>query len=367
MDEVAKIGVEVEYWDISSLFFKNNFNQEDSSALVNTRKFQSYNDLKGALSAESDLADTLFISLMTFEGRIGKLYRMLSKFNCKLAVFAKDTLPLPPPNADSMTKRIGRVNLAKLKSFFETKIVKWQKRIGKIKQYDILFMGGNTGWHAVGNIDYSEVAQAEIVKVNSSDYDRFLLARDAEPLLTGDYILFLDEYLPLHPDASLFGIDNITAEEYYPELCNYFKRVELQFGMPVVIAAHPKALQYKEEDFFDGRKIYFGKSAELSKYASFVLAHDSTSISYPIAFGKRLHFITSKNIEKGINSVHRCVVYFASFLGCNCQWFDRDEPIELVKEVPEEDYKTYKYDFQTWVETENKLSSEIFVNFFKDR
>lgn len=365
MKEAAETGIEVEYWDISALFFKNNFGQEDSSHLTKTRKFNSYNELEQALVAEQPLSKTLFISIMTFEGRIGKLYKMLNKFNCTLAVFGRNMFPIPEVNRSSRIKQICNLNFSRLINFIRTRKVKKQKLTGKIKGYDIIFMGGEMGWHGVGSIDYSEVARAEVVKVNSDDYDNFLKLKNSKPLIDGDYILFLDEYLPLHPDTALFGIKNITPEQYYPELCRYFKKVEMQFGMPVVIAAHPKALRYKHENFFDGRKIMFGKSGELSKYVFFVLAHNTTAINYPIAFNKKIHFITSKNIEKGIPNVHQHSICLANYLGCDYQWFDGNDPINLIDKLPGDNYRRYKYEFQTSPETENTLTKDIFIEFLK--
>jgi len=365
MEEAVKAGIEVEYWDITALFFKHIFGQEDSSHLVSTRKFDSYKELERSLVLEQPLSNTLFISIMTFEGRIGKLYRILTKYNCKLAVFGRNMFPMPASNSSSIIDRICRITLTKIYDYIRIRNVKQQKLSVKIKEYDILFMGGELGWKGVGNIEYSEITRAEIVKVNSDDYDVYLGIKDSEPLIKGDYILFLDEYLPLHPDTKLFNIKNILPEQYYPELCRYFDRVELQYGMPVVIAAHPKALRYKEEDFFSGRKIFLGKSAELSKFAFFVIAHNTTAINYPVAFGKKIHFITSKNIEKGIINVHRHSICLANYLGCNYQWFDINEPVNLIETLPEANYRRYKYDFQTFPETEHILTKDIFIEFLK--
>ena len=366
MKEAADAGIEVEYWDITALYFRHDVGQEDSSALTNTRKFKTFEELEQAIASEKQLNQTLFISIMTFEGRVGKLYRMFTKYNCNLGVFGRNMIPLAPRINLSLLDRLRTVTLPKLINYVLTKRIKKQKTQGKIKSYDVLFLGGTIGWKGIGHIDASEVNQATVVKLNSDDYDNFLVLKNAEPIIKGEYILFLDEYLPLHPDAALFGIKNVTPEQYYPELCSYFSRVESQFGIPVIIAAHPKALKYKEENYFDGRTVYFGKSAELSKFATFVLAHDSTSINYPIAFGKKLHFITSKNIEKGINVVHQNVLHYANYLGCNYQWFDEDDEINLVGQLPEDNYRKYKYDYQTWPETEEKFSNEIFIDFFKN-
>jgi hypothetical protein len=366
MDEASKSGVEVEYWDFTAIFFKNQFGMEDSSHLAKTRKFNSYVEIETALKSEESLQDTLFISIMTFEARIRKLYKLLTKFDCQLSVFGCNMFPLASANKSSLFDKILKINFSKLINFIKNRMMHKDMQNGLIKNYDIVFLGGKMGWLGIGNVRFDEISKAETVKINSDDYDNYLRLKDSVNIINHDYILFLDEYLPLHPDTALFNIKNVKPEDYYPELNDYFTEVEKQFNMPVIIAAHPKANRYKKEDFFDNREVYFGKTAELSKYAYFVIAHDTTSINYPIAFKKKLHFITSTNIEKEINSVHQNVLYFSKFLGCNYQYFNKKDKINLIDTVPEKNYENYKFDFQTWAETQNTKTSDIFIHFLKN-
>jgi len=365
MDEVEKAGIDMEYWDVSALFFKNSYDQEDSSFLTNTIKFDTYDELEKAIIKLQPLANKLFVSIMTFEGRVLKLYKMFTKYNCVLAVFGRNMLPLPAQNRKSIYYSVKNISFEKVKRFLNTRSIIRGKENGRIKPYDIMFLGGTEGWKGIGIINENDVAKAEIIKVNSDDYDNYLMLKGAKRIIDYDYILFLDEYLPLHPDTLLFGIKNVSEKQYYPELNKYFDRVEEQFGMPVVIAAHPKAVRYKNEDFFNGRKVFFEQTSQLTEHSNFVLAHDTTSINYAISFNKRLHFITSKNIYNEINMVHRNSANFADFLGCNLQWFDKNDPINLIEELPVENYEKYRNKFQTSCETQNKLSKDVFIEFLK--
>lgn len=367
MLELKELTLQVEYWDLTNLFFKDTSSMEDSSGIIETVKFESIEQFEKAVKNETIAFNVLFISIVTFEGRVKQIYDIFTKYNCKIAVFGRNMFPLPGGHERNFFSRLKRINLNKIIAYVKNKFVLYQKRTGKIKSYDIIFAGGIQGWKGVGNIEYSEVVKSKIVKLNSDDYDNYLNQREELSIINGEYILFLDEYLPLHPDTKLFNIKNIKPEHYYPELCLYFNRVEEQFGMPVVIAAHPKALLYRDKNFFEGRQVIFDKTAVLSKFAHFVLAHDTTSINYPIAFGTKLHFISSDAIEREINSVHINSIKFAQYLGCNFQYFNRiNDKISIVVDLPRIEYQKYKYNFQTWPETENKQSKEIFVDFFKN-
>lgn len=368
MNSIIGAGIKVEYWDFTALFFDHPHDQEDSSHIIDTLKFNTYNELELAIAAQ-DRSRTLFVSIVTYEMRVVKLFKLLTKYSCTLGVFGRNMFPAYHSMTErkSFFERLLRVTPRKVLNVLEAKWAVMLKRTGAIKCYDIIFQGGSQGWRGIGQVEYTEVERAERVMVNSDDYDNYLRLRDAPRLIPERYVLFLDEYLPLHPDAALFGIRNITPDEYYLELNSYFDRVEARFGMPVVIAAHPKAFKYNEHDYFNGRQIYFGKSAELSRDAHFVLAHDSTSINYPIAFGVRLHFITSHNIERTITQVHLGVISFSEYLGCNWQYFDNpNEPINVVEALPEQNYQNYKYEFQCSKETESQQTKEIVIKFLTE-
>ena len=364
MKEAIGLGLNVEYWDLTSLFFKPNQNIEDSSHLCSVKKIKSYIEFETKIEDLNNLNSTLFISIMTFEPRISKLYRILTKHNCTLSVFGRNMFPLPEISKNYLILSIYL--LKKIFSYVKSLNFILMIKSGRIKKYDIVFLGGTFGWQGIGRVSKKYINNSEIVKVNSDDYDNYLEVKNTKTETSKKYILFLDEYLPLHPDTHLFKIKNVTPEKYYPELCKFFSRIEDQFNMPVIIAAHPKAIRYETEDFFDGRKIIFGETAILTKSANFVLAHDSTSINYPICFNKKILFISSKNIHEGISDVHENTIRYARNLGCDFIWFDDlDKKVNPLKDVSLIKYKSYKYNYQTWPETEKSKTSDIFVEFLK--
>lgn len=368
MKEATDIGLDVEYWDLTNIFFKSEHDMEDSSHLCKTKKLNSYKEVDKQINEIKNISSTLFISIMTFEPRISRLYQILTKNNCILSVFGRNMFPVAENvlKKQKLIRKIKKVKFISLINYYKSKRFNIKIKKGKIKKYDIVFMGGTLGWKGIGRISEKDIESSEIVKVNSDDYDTYLKLKKNVPSILEDYILFLDEYLPLHPDVKLFKIKNVKPENYYPELCRYFDRIEKQFSMPVIIAAHPKAIRYKTEDFFEGRKVVFGKTVNLTEHSNFVLAHDSTSINFPVVFGKKIQFISSKNIMEGIISVHENVVSFSNYLGCNYQWFDEEAGrVELIDEINILKYDNYKYNYQTWKETENMMTSKIFINFLK--
>lgn len=367
LEEILNAGIEVEYWDLTNIFFKKVNSLEDSSHLTKTIKFKNYIEFENGLRINQNSKEKiLYISIMSYNGQVLKLYKLLTKYQCQLGVFGRNMFPFIGIKR-TLKEYIKDFSVSKILGYFKTQQAIRLKRQGVVKNYDIIFMGGSEGWRGIGYIEEKEYEQATIVNINSDDYDNYLKIKGLNFSENSKFILFLDEYLPLHPDTDLFKIKNVKPENYYPDLNGYFDRVEKQFGLPVVIAAHPKALRYKTEDFFNGRKVVFNKTAELTKQSEFVMAHDSTSINYPIIFGKKIHFLTSNNIENGIYRVHQNVVTFANFLGCNYQYMNRkDEHVDLVSKLSKDKYNEYKYKFQTSLESESNLTSTILIDFLKN-
>lgn len=110
------------------------------------------------------------------------------------------------------------------------------------------------------------------------------------------YIVFIDAYMPFHPDFELTASGHIDPEQYFKSVNNYLKRVEDKYGLPVVIAAHPSAQKYHEHNYFDGRSVLFGKTAELCKGCAWAINHLSTAITFLIIQHKPIKFITTDEV-----------------------------------------------------------------------
>lgn len=367
MRDIMENDIEVEYWDISSIFYSSKLEQEDSSHLVKTLFFNSYKELAFSLSSLKENEKILFISLMTFEKKLVPLFSLLTKYNCSVAGFGRNMLPIAcNSHPISFLNKLKGFTYSKFMNYVTNRLVEFNIKFGRLKTYDIVFLAGNEGYKALGYIPFSSIQKMHRILINSTDYDIYLAQKKEEILVDvgSEYILFLDEYLPFHPDLYLLGMNTISFEKYYEQLNKYFDKVELTFGKPIVIAAHPKALKYKEKNYFNGRKVYFGKTSQLTKNADFVIAHMSTSISYSILYGKKLHFITSQDIKNKLYASHSCIVNFAHYLDCNCQYFDREtEPINVVKSISESAYTRYIYNFLTSEETKSIESKNTFMNF----
>jgi len=134
----------------------------------------------------------------------------------------------------------------------------------------------------------------EICETHSFDYDVYLeeIAKDAF-IFDSDmrYAVFLDQFLPFHPDRLYFEKFGIDPSMYYSSLSGFFDHLSDKLGIEIVIAAHPRADYDEKPDYFNGRKVIKGQTCRLVKNSEFVITHDSTTISYAVLYKKPIFFV----------------------------------------------------------------------------
>lgn len=166
------------------------------------------------------------------------------------------------------------------------------------------------------------VRKGRVVSLNHHDFDVFQSGAQSEApnLVGGPYAVFLDIMLPYHPDFKRLGSGVLDAESYYMKLNAFFDQVERQYGVKLVVAAHPKSA-YKQE--FKGRDVIKGKTSELVAGSQFVLTHHSVSIFYAILNRKRLVLITMDEFKNAgarnfaLQSIHLQIETYAELLHCS--------------------------------------------------
>ena len=136
-----------------------------------------------------------------------------------------------------------------------------------------------------------------VIFTHSSDYDNYIEANSRDILMLRS-IVYLDNYLPYHPDSLYSGERNpVSADIYHASLNRLFEKLERDTGLQVVIAAHPKSNYTGRLNPFNGREIIFGRTAELVKNSEIVVLNFSTSINYAILYNKPMIFFTTNELN----------------------------------------------------------------------
>lgn len=226
------------------------------------------------------------------------IFRALSASKALFGGFSLGTLPPPTVRASvnaPLPKKIFKKALTVLENPAKIAQKAWQFAFNKappallgLRAYDFFLASGTdsvNGFKLIG-------PETKLLWAHSFDYERFCEEREKNPGLSSSHIVFLDEYVPFHPDYVFQGISPpVSADEYYPALNKFFEWIETRLGKPVVIAAHPRSHYERHPDFFGGRKVIRGETPKLVREAALVLSHSSTSVCHAVLCKKPILFI----------------------------------------------------------------------------
>ncbi len=310
---LLELGYVVEYWDISNLFDFPNMCIEEYKPENNLilRSITSYKELNDLVEEKSK---AVFITMMTCVYNQKKLLKIFTKYNVTTAFWGPDPVY---SQKSSFNRRIKRVTAKKLFRVLSDYYLHLLLRLNLLHYYKYYFSVGEFGYRQIGIYDDKLLSRAIALPINSFDYNKYHYKSDEQGVNVNNYIVFIDQYLPLHPDNIIIGKSNIPADAYYKELNNCFSFIEKQLNMKIVIAAHPKALKYKEKDYFDGRKVVFNQTSQLIKNASLVLAHYSTAIDYAVMSYKPVLLLNAYLFEPSAPQYVDYIMSISSRLGFN--------------------------------------------------
>lgn len=341
IDALKERGVHVEYWNLSRLIFPDVDipMQVDDSCLKHIDKLEEF---EKELS-NVDVSNTVFVTEFYFNWNNRKIVLLLKKYQCycvKLDLYANTNLPIS--FADKVKYRLHAITLKHLIN--KIRLVYFYKA-NSIKKYDKV-------------LSSSSYINPDIY-INHPDYELYRKIEGPQSYLTNPYILFVDTYYPLHPDIMIISGKTADVKPYRKLMNDFFNFLENKFSKEVVIAAHPKA-QYDGNEF-GGRKIFWGKTAELIKGADQVFMHGSNSLSF-ITLADKPFAIVYPDSFKIFPYMYKQVLNLAKY--CHkkaynldlCDWGEI-EFLKWDKELREK----YIYGFLTSRVTENRWNVDVWV------
>jgi hypothetical protein len=159
------------------------------------------------------------------------------------------------------------------------------------------------------------VSAGKILRAHSFDYDIYLRLKTFRYAAVRDFITFIDQDYCFHSDNLYYGAPFLMSPEtYFPTICNGLRVIAAALAADVKIAAHPRArYDDKNNDYFEGLSIEYGRTAELISGSKAVVCHDSTAIQFAVLFGKPLIFVTTDELIPSIGG--RSTLLTASVFG----------------------------------------------------
>ncbi|MCK9630274.1 MAG: hypothetical protein M0R30_01415 [Methanoregula sp.] len=306
IDLLRNKGLEVEIWDITPYLHKKFHEQLVGDRPTFFKDLRIFKDKSEIIDAISSLNNECLINcFIEYSYRSFHIFRAISRYKIDYCILGMVTYPSPPPIQNSYIvsffSLLKKANALSIKEIFQhiiDKILLKYFFLFGIAPASLVLLGGEK---VPGSFSYPVDNTTLRLWTHYWDYDIYLNHKDEPNDSYKKTGVFLDQYLPLHPDCLYMGIEYpCTPDSYYPKLCNFFKNLEKKMHAEIVIAAHPKSDYDNLPDYFCGRTIIKGDTARLVKESSFVIAHSSTSIDFAVLYQKPIFFITSDDLEKMI-------------------------------------------------------------------
>jgi hypothetical protein len=352
VDDLIERGATVEYWDIVSLVREEHSEQGEKRPAY-LQVLRDFGEVEARLRLPEN-RDALYVMLISYAGQFTRVFRLLSRYGCRMLFIAWGAMPRDPVfKGRKIAAALARPWWAAKEIFYRSKATAL-RRLRLVRPFDIVFAAGEV---LTGSAHYA----TKIVPINLCDYDHYMQVRTgAQRLVSERYAVFLDINLPHQSDLAFCGYPQIDSGRYYRSLNRFFGLLEQEYGIKIIIAAHPKAAY--DAATFEGRRFQRLVTAELVRDAEFVLSHTSTSLSYAVLNAKPLIFIYTDDMAAAYRvSLLRELRCYAEFLGApllNIDTVTQGREV-AVGRVDAEKYSRYKYGFLTTRESEGTPTQEI--------
>ena len=212
-------GLEVQFWNLTEILFGVKTNEEKNIFEIN---INNHNQFKNEIRLQNN-EKTLYIITIAFEYRALLLNYFLKKYNCKTLFFARGALP-----QYKRINKLNNINYHRIINFLKNKIAFFFKYLKIVNTYDYLLISGLDGYKTIGVGSEIDLKKSKKYYVNSIDKEIYDNA-DSKSVEKDNILVFIDEYMPFHPDFKLLNIETVPESEYYDELNLFFSSAHLFF------------------------------------------------------------------------------------------------------------------------------------------
>ncbi len=346
IDQLLNAGLQVEHWDMSPYFYPG-MQIVDTIQTDYSFRFSTLKDLQSRLQS-IDLSHTLFIVEAFDRWPNRHFFRLLSDNGCYMirmelySTATLDELPLWRKILASTPRQIALGIWHKV----QQKLYDYYKRIHKINGYNLSIRSGGK--------------QPADVYINHPDWEAYQQALQSASSEASQQknVVFLDEFFPRHPDCQYFLKQTPgDAQTYRDSLNRFFDRVEKQYDVKIIIAAHPKA-EYAP-DTFGGREIVKYRTVDLVRDAEWVIMHSSAAFSFVVMFNKPLMLITTNGYTR-TRAQYRHLLRLSRLTGlCPIDIDQPNQEIVPAQHIPKEIRNRYIYEYLTSPGIENRQTIDI--------
>lgn len=114
----------------------------------------------------------------------------------------------------------------------------------------------------------------QVTYTHTKDYDQLLLMQNKEDSIS-DAIVFIDQFLPFHPETKNLGLDPAV---FYKAILDFLQFLSVQKNKPVFFAAHPASDIELMKKYIPENLLVFGKTTELIRNCYCAISFNSSAI-----------------------------------------------------------------------------------------
>lgn len=343
IDSLIDNGFSVTFLDLSKLFNRHNPNFDKERKFICVDSYKNFEIYFNSNNSNEDL-------VFWYLGGVNKstiiFYNFFLKNNIKLFYFDDGRLPFGFLSFNFFISRLFE-RFAHL--FFKLKSVLFNHVIPK---FDLVFYSGKMSQHFVKSNFNAKLYRP----FNNVDYNKFLAVKNNE-ISTDQYILFLDQNIPDHPDILNLNI-HLNKDDYYEKLNLFFDYVEKKTKKKIIVALHPTS-NLKNHNY-KNRKVITDIVLYINNCYSFITFY-STSLNFAILSYKPLLLLTSDEVSKQCKVGTRQAFFISKFINQKIISISGNYCDEVFfKNVNKTRYDNYKQNFI--VSSEAKYNSELILN-----
>jgi len=352
----------VKVFDFTSFLFPEFWREIDGDKLsVDFEGLTIFKNINEALSALNNLQNkVVFIDLLAYSINDNKI-RSIARYHGLLVRLKLGSIP----DVTEDYNFLKLLNLIKNPIVFVKKLIFFLKNITRkimeIRYFpDYLVVGGIRSMIGINH------KKTLVIKAHNFDYDFFILEKQTKSNKNRNFILFLDEYGPYHPDFTIHGITPfITSENYYPVVDLGLDKIAKLLKLNLKIAAHPRS-NYKNKKIKYKHSVIENKTFELIRDADAVVTHCSTSMQMAVLMKKPIIFVTTDEIQNNIfaKNYAKNIDNFATILGkkvINLSALQKVDNLKNYLNVDDKKYERYIENYIKMKNTPEKLVWDIVI------
>lgn len=293
LEEIIDLGYSLIIADLSRVLEKK-YSENTTANLAATndfsiKNFDSYKEIECFIKKHKE--DSLFLPMFDFIFPARKVFYLFTKYRVHYG-YVNNLLPslFTPEETTGIVIKKDKLNIHHIRAALYHRI--WRKVL-PYRRADFMCFSSTNGEKFL----LSEGAcgkKTKKVYLYSFEYENFMKTPGYEN--NKKYGVFIDQYIPYHPDNSVHDNIHVDPKKYYKELNEVLSAIEKKYNIEIIVAAHPQA-NYSENIYMKNYKIEYGKTAELVRNAELVCTHFSTAVVFAVMAQKKVVLLNTDSLK----------------------------------------------------------------------